>query len=151
MVSIDAPANASLDDVVVQVRNQMKAQKEYLRLRSISLISVFPGINLAFKAIPFRLAQKILRDRAGRLFHEKKIKTCVLTSAGRYDAARVRFGNQDPEHVYAVGSTTLAALFPVIASMFHQTLTLTVAFSERLAEKHTVEAVLEKMDHFLPR
>ena len=151
LVSLDAPANASLDDVVVLVRDQMKAQKEYLGLRSISLISAFPGINLVFKAIPFRLAEKLLRKGARGLLREKRIKTCVLTTGGRFDAARVRFDNQEPEHVYGVGTTTLAALFPVIASMFHQTLTLSVAFSEELAEKTMVESVLEKMDHFLPK
>ena len=151
MVSFDAPENASLDDVVVHVRNQMKAQKEYLGLRSISLISVFPGINLVFKAIPFRLAEKLLRKGASRLLRERRIKTCVLTTGGRYDAARVRFDNQAPEHVYGVGTTTLAALFPVIASMFHQTLTLSAAFSEELVEKKLVESVLEKMDYFLPK
>ena len=72
LVSLDAPANASLDDVVVQVRDQMKAQKEYLGLRSISLISVFPGINLVFKAIPFRLAEKLLRKGATQASSRKK-------------------------------------------------------------------------------
>ena len=151
LVSLGAPADTPLDKVVTQVKDQMKAQKEFLGLRSISLMSVFPGIRLVFRMVPFRLAEKIVRKGAGRLLREKKIKSCVLTTGGRYDADRVRFGNQNPEHVYGVGTTTLGALFPVVASMFKQNLTLSVAFSEQLAEKAMVESVLEKMDQILPR